>query len=313
MKLFYTVIAMLGLLSCSTYKIANRHLDRKMEKAEMEISTWTNLDGDVIEYWDSGDTTKPVMLLVHGFGATTKYQWYKQVKMLSKDYRLIAPNLNYFGQSQPVNPNYSVAGQVELLEKLVDFLEIDSLSVFGVSYGGLVGIEFAKRHVDKTTQLLLFDTPVKFADSSNIVAVKEYFNVASVEELFVPSDAKGLNKLMYLATGKKSHIPKGFLTDFYEKCYAYNLEDKRKLITGLLDDLTFYQTSEYAFDCPVLLIWGSEDKVVPLETGEKLQEYLGDQATLKVIQKAAHMPNLTHTKKFNKIVQEFLTPETSSE
>lgn len=295
----------MGFLSCSTYKIAERHLNSKMRKADLSLH-FDKVNGNQIEYWDSADSTKPTLLLIHGFGASTKYQWYKQVKLLSRKYRVIAPNLNYFGRTVPDSANYTVAGQVATLETLLDHLKIDSCVVMGVSYGGLIGAELA-HHTNKTiTEMILFDTPTKFADSSDIQKVTDYFQTPSIEELFVPSEASGLNKLLFLATGKEREIPSAFLTEFHEKSYAYNLEDKRKLIKALLDDMAKFQNREYSFEMPILLIWGEDDKVVPLETGVRLKAYFGENASLKVIKNAAHMPNMTHKRDFNMYVEIFL-------
>lgn len=277
-----------------------------MRRADLKIGTLTTEAGDSIEYWDSGDTTRPVMLLVHGFGATTKYQWFKQVKMLSKKYRVIAPNLNYFGKTVPFETNYTVQGQVEMLERFTRELGIDSLTLFGVSYGGLVSTEFAERNKDKIQKLLLFDTPVKFADSADISEVNDYFNSPSIEELFVPSKPEGLNKLMLLATGKKRRIPAGLLKKFHAKSYAYNEKDKRALISSLLADMNLYASREYDLQMPILLIWGEEDRVVSVDRGRELAEYLGENVEFHVIKKAAHMPNMTHAKEFNRYVSDFL-------
>lgn len=299
-------ILLMGLISCSTYKIAERHLNGKMRKANMSLHFDEVASGAQIEYWDSADTTKPVLLLVHGFGASTKYQWYKQVKLLSRKYRVIAPNLNYFGRTIPDSTNYTVAGQVETLEALLDHLSVDTCTLMGVSYGGLVSVEMASQTERTITDMVLFDTPTKFADSSDISKVKEYFQTPSIEELFVPGEPEGLNKLLFLATGKDRKVPAGLLEEFHEKSYAYNLEDKRKLITSLLDGMEEYRQREYSFDMPILLLWGSEDKVVPLETGVKLEAYFGENASLKVIKDAAHMPNMTHKRDFNMHVEIFL-------
>lgn len=302
----YFFILAMTLISCSTYKVAERHLNHKMHGANLELELIASEKGDTIEYWADSDTTKPVLLLVHGFGATTKYQWYKQVKLLSKKYRIIAPNLNYFGRSKPVKEEYAVQGQVDLLNNLLRHLKVDSLSVMGVSYGGLVSVEFAQQFGGTINQMVLFDTPVKYADSSDIEAVKNYFDAPSIEELFVPSEPEGLNKLMYLATGHKTRIPKGMLKDFHENSYAYNLSDKRKLIARLLADMNMFTEREYAFSMPILLLWGEEDKVVSLENGKRLANYLGDSTQMIVIPGAAHMPNMTHTRKFNNYLSEFL-------
>ncbi|XOV67414.1 MAG: alpha/beta fold hydrolase [Fluviicola sp.] len=296
----------MGLISCSTYKIAERHLNGKMRSADLSLHYETVASGATIEYWDSADSTKPALLLVHGFGATTKYQWYKQVKLLSKKYRVIAPNLNYFGQTIPNEPNYTVAGQVETLEALLDHLNIDTCTLIGVSYGGLVSAEFAQKSDRTVSEMVLFDTPTKFADSSDISKVKTYFDVPSIEELFVPSSPDGLNKLLYLALGKEREIPARLLEDFHQHSYEYNLQDKRKLITSLLEDMEKYREQEYQFEMPILLIWGQEDKVVPLETGVQLKSYFGENAKLKVIEGAAHMPNMTHKREFNDLLEVFL-------
>ena len=296
-------VLLMNLISCSTYQIAEKHLDGRMRHADLELFCEVIDSGDQIEYWDSKDTTKPAILLVHGFGASTKYQWYKQVELLSRKYRVIAPNLNYFGRTVPGMANFSVGGQVKMLELLLEHLGLDSLTLFGVSYGGLVSVELAATTHRKIQEMVLFDTPVKFADSSDVVAVKEYFDAPSIEELFVPSEPAGLNKLLYLATGKKREIPALFLDEFYEKSYAYNVSDKRQLIKGLLSEMKMFRKREYHFDMPILLVWGSEDRVVPLRTGERLCEYLGENAKLKVIAGAAHMPNMTHKKEFNAILE----------
>lgn len=277
-----------------------------MQRADMSLKFEELPSGAHVEYWDSADSTRPALLLVHGFGASTKYQWYKQVKLLSKKYRVIAPNLNYFGRTVPDSADFTVGGQVKTLEALLDHLSLDTVTIMGVSYGGLVSMEMIRKTNRSVPAMVLFDTPVKFADSADVVAVKNYFNTPSIEELFVPSEPSGLNKLLFLATGQNRKVPERFLTDFHTNSYAYNLEDKRRLISGLLSQMEEFREREYSADMPVLLIWGAEDKVVPLRTGEQLAEYLGPNAKLKTIEGAAHMPNMTHRREFNMLVEVFL-------
>jgi pimeloyl-ACP methyl ester carboxylesterase len=277
-----------------------------MKNADLMLHYEVLDSSEQIEYWDSGDTNKPTLLLVHGFGASTKYQWYKQVKLLTEKYRVIAPNLNYFGRTIPAGPDYSVAGQVNTLESLLTHLEVDTCSLIGVSYGGLVSAELAHQTERVIPKMILFDTPTKFGDSSDLTDVMNYFEAPSIEELFAPSEPEGLNKLFFMATGKSRSMPAKFLVEFHEKSYSYNLEDKRKLITGLLADMDMFRKREYHFDMPILLIWGAEDKVVPLETGKQLSAYFGENGNLKVVDGAAHMPNMTHKREFNMYVELFL-------
>lgn len=295
---------MSGLIACNIYKVAEKHIDKRMTAAEMYLNLEI-IEGDTIEYWDNGHD-KPVMVLVHGFGASTKYQWFKQVEWLSERYRVIMPNLNYFGRSRPAVDNYTVDGQVKLVHKLLDHLKVEKYALCGISYGGLTVVEMALQRPEACTAMISFDAPVKYMYSKDIDVVCKRFEVETVQELFAPSNPKGLKKLLYLATLKKSIIPASWLTEFYEQLYAVDLEDKRMLITQLLADVEMFNAREYHLEMPILLIWGDNDPVIPADRGELLRQHLGENARLEYIHKGSHAPNLSKTKAFNKVFQAFL-------
>ena len=298
------LIVINGIAACNIYKSAERHVDKRMKAGEMK-GRIVMLDRDRVEYWDNGKD-KPVLVLVHGFGATAKYQWYKQIDWLSENYRVIMPNLNYFGNTEPAEGQYSVADQVRMVHRLLDSLGINNYNLCGVSYGGLVAFEMAQERPDRVEKLIAFDAPIKFMYESDIEITCQRFRVQSVEELFVPSGPMGLRKLRYMATGKRSMLPSASLRRFYLEMYAGNLKDKRALITQLLSDIKFYNDRSYSLKMPVLLIWGDNDPVIPADRGEQLKEYIGDNAAYHVIKNGAHMPNLSKTNKFDKILREFL-------
>lgn len=296
------------MFSCSTYKAAERHMNRKMTKAQLVNSTWVNdSNNDTVEYWDNLAIDKPTLILVHGFGASTKYQFSDQVKMLSEEYRLVLPNLYQFGNTRPGSEKCAVTDQVDLVNSLINHLNIDSFSLVGVSYGALVGIELASRRKADIDKLVLFDAPIKYLDSADISSVQNYFEVPNIEELFAPSEPEGLKKLLFLATGKKSHVPTFLLKEFHQEAYVKTLKEKQALITCLIGNLEEYQQREYKLDLPTLLIWGENDMVVSAEKGKLLQQHLGDKCEYQVIENAAHMPNMTKTKKFNRILKAFLS------
>jgi pimeloyl-ACP methyl ester carboxylesterase len=306
-KLLIALVAnllMFSFISCNVYKLAEKHIGKKMDAASLQLYKEV-IKGDSVEYWDT-KTDKPVMLLIHGFGASTKYQWYNQVEYLSEKYRVIMPNLLYFGTTRPENPRYEISDQVTLVNNLMNHLGINKYTVCGVSYGGLITMELAVQNQDKIEKVIAFDAPVKFIQASDIVSVKNKFEVETIEELFAPSNPKGLKKLLYLATIKKSIVPASWLQEFYDDLYGVDLEHKRKLMTHLLAKTEEYTSHEYKLHMPVLLIWGSNDPVVPVRTGILLKEHIGENAQLEIIKNGAHMPSMAKKKKFDKIVKSFL-------
>ncbi|MBL1281613.1 MAG: alpha/beta hydrolase [Fluviicola sp.] len=271
-----------------------------MSNASMQLCTKL-IHGDTVEFWDN-ELDKPALVLIHGFGATTRFQWFKQVEMLSEKYRVILPNLLHFGNSFPSKEKYKVADQVNLVKNLVDELKLDTFILGGISYGGLVSIEFAKNYPEKVEKLMIFDAPIKFMFASDIEDVCKNFKVASVEDLFVPENAKGLKRLWYLSSSKRSFAPPFLFKEFYKRMYIGNKSDKRKLMKTLLSEIDKYAKHEYNLKMPMLLIWGSNDMVIPAERGKMLYDYLGENAEFHVIFKGGHMVNLNKTKEFNEIL-----------
>lgn len=59
---------------------------------------WAEVDGHRLQYWDIGDSAKPCLVLLHGFGAS-KENWPYLAVRLRAHYRLLVPNLPGFGNS----------------------------------------------------------------------------------------------------------------------------------------------------------------------------------------------------------------------
>jgi len=297
-------MSLLSLFSCSTFKIADNYVSKKMESASMQCQRKV-IKGDTVEYWDS-QSDKPVLMLIHGFGATTRFQWFKQVEFLSETYRVILPNLLHFGNSFPSEEKFSLQHQVDLVSNLADDLGLKKFILGGVSYGGLVSIEYANLNPERLEKLIILDAPIKFMFVSDIKNVCKTFKVSSVEELFAPSNPKGLKKLWHLSSSKKSMLPAFMFKEFHEKMYVGDLSNKRTLMRSLVNDLNKYARHEYSLEMPILLVWGSNDMVIPAERGEMLKEYLGTNSEFHVIHKGGHMVNLNKTPEFNKILGNFL-------
>ena len=112
-------------------KSLNKYIFRQFSKSGLKQKE-IELAGYKINYWDS-EENKPVLILIHGFGASTEFQWYQQVQELSVNYRLILPNLLYFGKSNSNPKVYAIKNQVEALQLLLDTLHVDKFNACGVS------------------------------------------------------------------------------------------------------------------------------------------------------------------------------------
>lgn len=98
-----------------------------------------------IFYRDSGESDKPCLLLIHGF-PTSSWDWIKLWPLLADHYRLIAPDMLGFGFSdKPVNHEYSIHEQADIVEALVTELKLDRFHVLAHDYGDTVAQELLYR------------------------------------------------------------------------------------------------------------------------------------------------------------------------
>jgi 3-oxoadipate enol-lactonase len=104
--------------------------------------------GGLLWYEEAG--TGPAVLLLHAGGADSRL-WDDQWKPLSAAYRVIRIDLPGAGRSpvpeRPVAPN-------ALLEDLLDRLGVDRVAVVGVSLGGVLAVDFAIEHPERTWALV---------------------------------------------------------------------------------------------------------------------------------------------------------------
>lgn len=288
------------------YKLVVDRIDGRVKHAGMQRKTLVT-DNFTLEYFDSL-SSKPSVLIIHGLGIEGKFQWYKQLKLLSSHYRVIMPNLLSFGNSRSFHRQYSIEDQVKAIQLLADELQLTGFDVMGISYGGLVAAELVRLEEHSFRKLLLMDAPVKFFDVTDIERIGHSLRADSLESLFVPSDADGLRKLFFAATGQKVPVLKGVMEKFQHELFGVATEEKRLMIKEMIAAINQYKVVDYSgIKVPVKLIWGEKDLLVPVERAKLLQKHIGSNADLSIIPGVGHVPNFQRSLKFNHLMMDFLS------
>lgn len=115
------------------------------------------VDGVRLAYRDRGDG--PLVVFVHGTPSYS-YEWRNVVPDVeSAGYRVVTFDLLGYGDSErPLERDTSVAGQAELLVKLLDQLGLDVVSLITHDIGGAIGQQIAVLHPTRVRRLMLIDT-----------------------------------------------------------------------------------------------------------------------------------------------------------
>ena len=113
-------------------------------------------DGVRVFYRTAGDATAPVVLLLHGFPASS-FMFRELIPRLASDYRVIAPDLPGFGFTEiPTERKYvySFAGLASTMEAFIEALKIDRYAIYVFDYGAPTGFRLAMAHPDRITAIV---------------------------------------------------------------------------------------------------------------------------------------------------------------
>jgi pimeloyl-ACP methyl ester carboxylesterase len=118
---------------------------------KVQIQQWqargeyASASGHEFFYIDEGDHAKPTLLLIHGF-PTSSWDWAPVWDDLLRQYRLVAMDMLGFGFSdKPNRRDYTIHGQADLVEALIDHLSLKQFHVLAHDYGDTVAQELLAR------------------------------------------------------------------------------------------------------------------------------------------------------------------------
>jgi len=98
----------------------------------------------------------PPVLFIHGF-PLDRTVWRHQLDHL-RAYRCIAPDLRGMGASGSPGEGYTIAQYATDLAQVLDSLGVHQTGICGLSMGGYIAFEFARRFRDRVASVVLMDT-----------------------------------------------------------------------------------------------------------------------------------------------------------
>ena len=257
-----------------------------------EGATFLDIDDTRVRYIDQPATTGldlGTVVLVHGFGASTT-EWLQLIPALNDaGFRTIAMDLRGHGWSTRPDGDYSIEGQATLVLDLLGRLDVDGFSLIGHSWGSAVALQTLLQARDRVDRVVLYngmffdDQQPTLFDWARLPGLGEVIYGAIYPE-------RVEDKLAFAFYDPAAHITE----DIVDQLHA-SMARPGTLAAALAGvramDYAPLEAAYASIDQPVLLLWGREDEVTPLEYGERLQNQLPN-AQLIVIPRCGHLPML---------------------
>jgi len=220
---------------------------------------------------------KPV-LLIPAFGFTAR-QWVNQLREWPSKYQLLIIHTPGVGLSE-TGEDYSFTGISKIFMEILEELNIKCpFHLIGSSWGGMLAQTMAREYPDQVRSLTLAGSFCRFEGYPDKIAFKDKIRL---EFEYIAAD---YNEFLESECIRLSEVPK------------YMQYSKDGLLFSTVDVLSGIHT-------PTLIVVGKKDLLIDPKEFQFIHERISG-SKLYEIPAAGHIPNITHPRQFNKIVQRF--------
>ncbi len=250
---------------------------------------------------------KPVIVLVHGFTGS-KENWLPLMRVLASNYRLIAPDLPGWGDSERLrDTDYGAAAQVERLAQFLRALpgitgeEGPPALLVGHSMGGQIAGLLAARHPDLVDRLVLMSASGVLFDENEFG-----LDVLAGENPFGVSNRAELHRYLRTVFKQPPFVPWPF-----DEALVHRRREDAEFEQRVLDDIgrgpdAFTLQEELAaIRASVLLLWGRDDRVIDSSAMAIFQAGLVNSRTA-LLNGCGHMPMMERTIETATALKDFL-------
>ncbi len=249
----------------------------------------------------------PPLLFVHGLSGCWQ-NWLENIPHFARTHRVIAPDLPGFGASEMPRREISMPGYASFLDALCDALGVEgALPVVGNSMGGLIASELTLVAPSRVERLALVSAAGVSSESvrrepilaiTQLLAWLDGFGEPHTEAIAGRPGARRL--VMGLVCHRADLLPAATVYQLMLGGGKPGFLPAQRAILGHPLRERLHQIA-----CPTLIVWGANDRIIPVRDADRLQEYI-PHARKVVYPHTGHVSMLERPDRFNAQLEEFL-------
>lgn len=275
----------------------------------MKIKT-TRLHGRRVTYAEAG--SGPVLLMIHGIGASFESDWTAVIELLARNHTVIAPDLPGHGASAPGAGDYSIGALAAGLRDLLLTTGHDSATLVGHSLGGGVAMQFAYQFPELAERLVLVSSGGLGVEVSPVLRAAalpgaSLFIAATAGPGRVAGSAiaRGLAAIGLQPKADVAELARGYASLEDPDRRAAFLATLRSVVDAHGQRVDAGDRLYLTEGVPVLIIWGARDSIIPLAHGEHANELIPE-SRLEVFDGVGHSPQVEAPGCFVAVLERFL-------
>jgi 3-oxoadipate enol-lactonase len=255
------------------------------------------MEAEGIHYEVAGESG-PAVLLVHGLGGSLR-QWHGVAALLSPVCRLVIPDLRGHGASDKPASGYSIRGFAEDLAAVCRAAGADRVVAVGASFAGPVVLQLAADRPDLVRGAVSVGG---FASMGPAGRERMTQRAAAVEREGMTGTVA--DAVLAAALGPTTHTSNPSLVGLSKAMLLANDPRAYAACARVVASADIAEALGRV-KCPVMLVFGTEEKVAPLPAQMELKR-LVPHAVLRAIPRAGHLPFLEQPDLFAAALMEFM-------
>jgi pimeloyl-ACP methyl ester carboxylesterase len=254
----------------------------------------------------------PAILLIHGMAGSSR-TWLKVMKVLSRDYTVIAPDLLGHGESAKPMGDYSLGAYASgLRDLLMGTLGIEHATLVGQSLGGGVAMQLAYQHPELCERLVLVASGGLGREVSWVLRALTLPGAEYVmTPLFPPLARRAGERVMRLFTDRGVRAP--HIAEMWS-AYASLTETPNRhafirTVRAVIDPggqtVSALDRLYLAAAVPTLIAWGDQDDIIPVSHAHTAHAILPG-SRLEIFEGAGHFLHVEHPLRFAEMLRGFI-------
>jgi len=270
---------------------------------------YISIHGHQIGYRRGGQG--PVLLLLHGI-AGSSLTWVPAMRLLQRDYTVLAPDFLGHGASEKPLGDYSLGNLATVLRDFLNLLGIDRATVVGQSFGGGVAMQFSYQFPERCERLVLVDAGGLGREVNWILRLATLPGAEYVMPALFPTFVGKWGDSVVKFFGGRG-FPNAQAVEMWRSYKSLTEgESRRAFVRTVRSVIDPGGQSVSAADrlyltarMPTLIVWGDHDRIIPIDHAYLAHEAIPN-SRLEVLEGVGHYPHVEEPVRFVEILRDFL-------
>jgi pimeloyl-ACP methyl ester carboxylesterase len=252
-----------------------------------------------------------VLLLLHGIAGSSG-TWIAAMRLLQREYTVIAPDFLGHGKSAKPLGDYSLGNHASGIRDFLHTLDIDRVTVVGQSFGGGVAMQFAYQYPELCERLVLVDAGGLGREVSLLLRLVTLPAAEYVMPVLFPEFVRDWGDPVVRFIGARG-IRSARAVEMWRAYRSLTQRENRqafvRTMRAVIDpggqSVNAISRLYLASHMPTLIVWGEDDRIIPVSHAYQAHEAIPN-SRLEVMPGIGHFPHAEEPIRFVEILRDFL-------